>query len=191
MLRYLMAYPKKNFSYPGPSMWFSNRINWIISDVQGKKYFLITFLASNKVLAMLGSWIGTCSVFFHSYSVSPGVNSERHKTHVCGINVPLYPESDWDQKSSQKSIRHDVWRVLCTTENAFLSYNIGTFSFWWEKPRYYWWYCFHQHIFNILFCTEIPIGFVLLPKNASRQKTFKIAYLTLTVQHRAWCKYQN
>ena len=21
-------------------------------------------------------------------------NSERHKTHVCGINVPLYPESD-------------------------------------------------------------------------------------------------
>ena len=64
MLRYLMAYPKKNFSYPGPSMWFSNRINWIISDVQAKKFFLIIFLASNKVLAMLGSWIGTCSVFF-------------------------------------------------------------------------------------------------------------------------------
>ena len=59
-----MAYPKKNFSYPGPSMWFSNRINWIISDVQAKKFFLIIFLASNKVLAMLGSWIGTCSVFF-------------------------------------------------------------------------------------------------------------------------------
>ena len=64
MLRYLMAYPKKNFSYPGPSMWFSNRINWIISDVQAKNFFLIIFLASNKVLAMLGSWIGTCSVFF-------------------------------------------------------------------------------------------------------------------------------
>ena len=75
MLRYLMAYPKKNFSYPGPSMWFSNRINWIISDVQAKNFFLIIFLASNKVLAMLGSWIGTCSVFFHSYSVSPGVCS--------------------------------------------------------------------------------------------------------------------
>ena len=74
MLRYLMAYPKKIFSYPGPSMWFSNRINWIISDVQAKKFFLIIFLASNKVLAMLGSWIGTCSVFFHSYSVSPGVD---------------------------------------------------------------------------------------------------------------------
>ena len=77
MLRYLMAYPKKNFSYPGPSMWFSNRINWIISDVQGKNFFLIIFLASNKVLAMLGSWIGTCSVFFHSYSVSPGVHCVR------------------------------------------------------------------------------------------------------------------
>ena len=62
MLRYLMAYPKKIFSYLGPSMWFSNRINWIISKVQGKKKNLIIFLAS--VLAMLGSWFGTCSFFF-------------------------------------------------------------------------------------------------------------------------------
>ena len=44
----------------------------------------------------------------------------RHKTHVCGINVPLYPESDWDQKSSQKSIRHDV----CSTQQRLLSYLI-------------------------------------------------------------------
>ena len=39
------------------------------------------------------------------------------------------------------------------------------------------------NLFSI--CYFVPIGFVLLPKNASRQKTFKIAYLTLTVQHRA------
>ena len=45
------------------------------------------------------------------------------------------------------------------------------------------------NLFSI--CYFAPIGFVLLPKSASRQKTFKIAYLTLTVQHRACCKYQN
>ena len=60
-------------------MWFSNRINWIISNVQGKNFFLIILLASDKVLAMLGSWIGTCSVFFHSYSVSPGMWHINHK----------------------------------------------------------------------------------------------------------------
>ena len=91
MLRYLMAYPKKNFSYPGPSMWFSNRINWIISDVQAKKFFLIIFLASNKVLAMLGSWIGTCSVFFHSYSVSPGVY-RLSRINALPINQPYLPK---------------------------------------------------------------------------------------------------
>ena len=69
MLRYLMGYPQKNFRYLGPSMWFSNRISWIISEVQASKNFFFIFLASKKLLAPLRSRIGTGSVFCHS----PGV----------------------------------------------------------------------------------------------------------------------
>ena len=115
-------------------------------------------------------------------------HSVCHKTHVCGINVPLYPESDRDQKLSQKSII-GTWCVQYTVEIAFLFYYISTFLFWWENQDI----IDDIVIINLfsIYVTEIPIGFVLLPKNASRQKSFKIAYLTLTVQHRAWCKYQN
>ena len=49
-------------------MWLSNRINWIISEVQRQKKILMIFLTSDKVLAMLRSWIGTCLVFLHSHS---------------------------------------------------------------------------------------------------------------------------
>ena len=62
MLRYIMAYPNFIFGYLGLSMWFSNQINWIISEVQRQKKNLMIFLTSDKVLAMLGSWIGTCLV---------------------------------------------------------------------------------------------------------------------------------
>ena len=40
---------------------------WVISEVQGKKLFLMIYLALDKVLAILGSWIGTCLGFFNSY----------------------------------------------------------------------------------------------------------------------------
>ena len=106
MLRYLMAYPKKNFSYPGPSMWFSNRINWIISDVQAKNFFLIIFLASNKVLAMLGSWIGTCSVFFHSYSVSPGVRPDQYKMKILVFSI------QYDFQILKYQYQYSIWRIL-------------------------------------------------------------------------------
>ena len=62
-----MRYPPKNFRYLGPSMCFSKRINWIISEVQRQNFFLKVFSSSNKVLAALGSGIGTCSVFLHSF----------------------------------------------------------------------------------------------------------------------------
>ena len=68
MLRYLMAYPKKNFRYLGPYMWFSNRINWIISEVQASKIFFFIFLASKQLPAALGNGIGTGSVFCLSFS---------------------------------------------------------------------------------------------------------------------------
>ena len=64
----MIRYPKKIFRYLGLSMWFSNRMNRIISEVQRQKNFLMIFLTSDKVLAMLGSWIGTCLVFLHSHS---------------------------------------------------------------------------------------------------------------------------
>ena len=119
MLRYLMAYPKKNFSYPGPSMWFSNRINWIISDVQGKKFFLIIFLASNKVLAMLRIWIGTCSVFFHSYSVSPGVKCTRNVPKIIWRNFSRSLAHsfrlDW-----HVSINRVVVLLCCVLKNSCL-----------------------------------------------------------------------
>ena len=62
-----MRYPKKNFRYLGLSMCFSKRINWIISEVQRQNFFLKVFSSSDKVLAALGSGIGTCSVFLHSF----------------------------------------------------------------------------------------------------------------------------
>ena len=123
MLRYLMAYPKKNFSYPGLSMWFSNRINWIISDVQAKKFFLIIFLASNKVLAMLGSWIGTCSVFFHSYSVSPGVICHEVLTFFqidCGHTVLRQQNKRKTQNSNCKY--RDKWIRFLEASLGFLSF---------------------------------------------------------------------
>ena len=121
MLRYLMAYPKKNFSYPGPSMWFSNQINWIISNVQAKKFFLIIFLASNKVLAMLGSWIGTCSVFFSFiFSLTWGECAWWHywrgqKTlgqHRLGqgprLKCPHWTEFPWDVVLSLRNCK-ETW----------------------------------------------------------------------------------
>ena len=73
MLRYLMAYPKNFFRYLGPSMWFSNRINWIISEVQASKKFFFIFLASKQLPAALGNGIGTGSVFCLSFSFSHNV----------------------------------------------------------------------------------------------------------------------
>ena len=74
---------------------------------------------------------------------------------------------------------------MCSTQQRLLSYlitYIGTFLFLWENQD-----IIDDIVIINLFsiCYFVPIGFVLLPKNASRQKTFKIAYLTLTVQHRA------
>ena len=75
MLRYLMGYPQIFFRYLGPSMWFSNRINWIISEVQASKNFFFIFLASKQLQAALGSGIGTGSVFCLSFSNN--VNSSK------------------------------------------------------------------------------------------------------------------
>ena len=101
MLRDLMAYPKIFFRYLDPSMWFSNRINWIISEVQGKNFFLIISLASDKVLARLGSWIGTCSFFFihiHFMTMCFQLNNRWWYVHSrktwssnCGARCSLKP----------------------------------------------------------------------------------------------------
>ena len=55
------------------SIWIGYRINWIISEVQASKIFFFIIVALKKLLAPLRSIIGTCSVFCHSFSVSPGV----------------------------------------------------------------------------------------------------------------------
>ena len=36
---YDLSHIPKTISDLGPSLWFSNRINWIISEVQGKNFF--------------------------------------------------------------------------------------------------------------------------------------------------------
>ena len=65
------------------SIWIGYRINWIISEVQASKFFFFIFLASKELLAPLRSKIGTCSVFCHSFSVSPGVWSLPLWHQVC------------------------------------------------------------------------------------------------------------
>ena len=69
-------FPPKKFDLSVLSIWIGYRINWIISEVQGNKFFFFIFLASKKLLAPLRSRIGTCSVFCHSFSVSPGVRAK-------------------------------------------------------------------------------------------------------------------
>ena len=64
---------QKNFRYLGPSMCFSKWINWIISEVQRQNFFLKVFSPLDKVLAVLGSGIGTCSVFLHSFPFKDNV----------------------------------------------------------------------------------------------------------------------
>jgi hypothetical protein len=136
MLRYLMAYPKKNFSYPGPSMRFSNRINWIISDVQAKKFFLIIFLASNRVLAMLGSWIGTCSVFFHSYSVSPGVNAVATNAILFHNGKMLY--NHWFLFNNFVHILWPKrpWRISKSKPPKLCSFNKQKFSMRFRRKKF-------------------------------------------------------
>ena len=66
-------FPPKKLDLSVLSIWIGYRINWIISKVQASKIFFFIFLASKELLAPLRSKIGTCSVFCHSFSVSPGV----------------------------------------------------------------------------------------------------------------------
>ena len=54
-------FPPKKLDLSVLSIWIGNRIIFFI------------FFASKKLLAPLKSRIGTCSVFCHSFSVSPGV----------------------------------------------------------------------------------------------------------------------
>ena len=67
-------FPPKKLDLLVLSIWIGYRINWIISEVQASNFFFI-FLASKKLQAPLRSRIRTCSVFCHSFSVSPGVLS--------------------------------------------------------------------------------------------------------------------
>ena len=55
-----------NQFYPGPSMWFSKQINWIISEAQRKNFFEIFFTSFFFTIgqAALGSEIETY-FFFH------------------------------------------------------------------------------------------------------------------------------
>ena len=56
MLRYLMGYPQRIFRYLGPSMWFSNRISWIISEVQASKIFFFIFFSFKTASSNPGKW---------------------------------------------------------------------------------------------------------------------------------------
>ena len=55
------------------SIWIGYQINWIISIFKVSKKMFFILSASKKLLAPLRSGIGTCSVFCHSFSVSPNV----------------------------------------------------------------------------------------------------------------------
>ena len=56
--------------------WKSDKLDYLRSPSQQKKNFI--FLASKKLLAPLRSGIGTCSVFCHSFSVSPNVSCNKN-----------------------------------------------------------------------------------------------------------------
>ena len=82
----MIRYPKFFFRYLGLSMWFSKRINWIISEVQRQNFFLKVFSSSDKVLAELGSGSGTCLVFLHSFSFYDNVIFDiLHQIICCKI----------------------------------------------------------------------------------------------------------
>ena len=87
-----MRYPKKNFRYLGPSMCFSKRINWIISEVQRQNFFLKVFSSSYKVLAALGSGSRTCSVFLHLFPFQGNVSTDI---------IWLLHEKEWGPRSGK------------------------------------------------------------------------------------------
>ena len=64
------------------SIWIRYRINWIISTVHRDKKCFFIFLASDKLLAALGSGIGTGSVFCHSSSFQDNVSSKEGMTQT-------------------------------------------------------------------------------------------------------------